>query len=268
MGLLRELVFENPMLIEVKRFWRRFFAVSKTKTANLVATAIACLAYFLLLFIALTNRRGFDGGVIIAIQTFLFCFLVPSMLHGAIAVEREKRTWDLLAVAPISKAQIVVGKFLSGLISILIVAALLGVLVLIGDNEGIRGSILGAELTSIGYAIFLAGLSILISSASNRGFTAQAGIYGMQVLGLIIWPMLAASMGGFRRDEEVLIYLHPFFAVHRCLNPQISYDVAGNATTYGTFNGIPHLLIYTFLAIVCLAWAVAKLRTEREAVTG
>ena len=45
------------------------------------------------------NARGdLPPIALILFQTMLFCFFGPAMLHGAIAGERERRSWDLLLV--------------------------------------------------------------------------------------------------------------------------------------------------------------------------
>jgi ABC-type transport system involved in multi-copper enzyme maturation permease subunit len=259
---MRDLFLQNPMLIEVKRFWRKFFGVSKTNTGNFVVAMIVALAYVLLLVLAVKFRSGPDAGQFLSIETFLFCLIVPSMVHGAIAGERERRTWDLLAVAPISKAQIVIGKFMSAAISILIIAILLLIPALIMDNRDLTkrgGSIFAGQVIALGYAYMLAGLSMLISSFSKRSFSAQAGIYGLQVFGLIIWPILAAvltqqSFSPARMD--FVMYLHPFYAQSRVFQSGVF------GTQQSSFSGWSHLIIYLFLAALFLFWAIRRLQLE------
>src|SRR5437868_1944057 len=114
----RELVIDNPLIIEFKRSVRRFFGVSKHSSVNAVVLVISCLLYGLLLLVTISNRSGMSPLIIIWVQTFIFCFVIPANLHGAIAGERERRSWDFLLVAPISNLQIVVGKLLSGLATV------------------------------------------------------------------------------------------------------------------------------------------------------
>ena len=58
--------------------------------------------------------RGIFGGVLM-IETLVVIALAPAYTAGAITSEREKQTYDLLAVTPISSLSLVLGKLLSGL---------------------------------------------------------------------------------------------------------------------------------------------------------
>ena len=49
------------------------------------------------------------------IETLVVIALAPAYTAGAITSEREKQTYDLLAVTPISSLSLVLGKLLSGL---------------------------------------------------------------------------------------------------------------------------------------------------------
>ena len=86
------------------------------------------------------TRRGFGGSAAFAsaaigqeifaallmLETLLVVFLAPAFTAGAISLEREKQTLDLLITTPISSLAIVIGKLLSALtyVFILIVASL------------------------------------------------------------------------------------------------------------------------------------------------
>ena len=49
------------------------------------------------------------------LETLLVAFLAPASTAGAISLEREKQTLELLAATPISSLAIVIGKLLSAL---------------------------------------------------------------------------------------------------------------------------------------------------------
>ena len=54
-------------------------------------------------------------GALLLVETLLVVFLAPAFTAGAISLEREKQTLDMLAATPISSIAIVIGKLLSAL---------------------------------------------------------------------------------------------------------------------------------------------------------
>ena len=119
-----DLVLKNPMLIEIQRFRRRFLSFSGSNTMNSAVLALCLVCYAGLVLIVLQARGNISPLVIVMFQTGIFTIFAPGMLHGAIAGERERRSWDLLLVAPISKAQIVVGKFIGAMAALGIASVL------------------------------------------------------------------------------------------------------------------------------------------------
>ena len=110
----RELFVENPLLIEFKRNMRRFFLVGRGKGANLGIFTMAIIIYFFVFMIVFSVRTYLEISAIVVTQLVLLSFIVPAIMHGTIAGERERRSWDMLLVAPITNKQIVYGKFMSG----------------------------------------------------------------------------------------------------------------------------------------------------------
>src|SRR5438067_2544501 len=117
-ALWRTLVMENPMAIEVNRFRRRFLEGGRGKTVNTMILVVAIVAYAALLLVIANMSGDFPPVALIFLQTGVFTLLTPAMMYGSISGERERRSWDLLLVAPITHAQIVVGKFLAALAGI------------------------------------------------------------------------------------------------------------------------------------------------------
>ena len=65
------------------------------------------------------DRPGHLRGLLM-LQTLLVAFLAPAATAGAISLEREKQTLELLAVTPISSLAIVLGKLFSALVYVLL----------------------------------------------------------------------------------------------------------------------------------------------------
>lgn len=252
---LRELTVENPLLIEFRRAVRRFFGVSKHSAVNAMVLVISCLGYGLLLLITIANRSAMSPVAIVFVQTFLFCFLIPANLHGAIAGERERRSWDLLLASPISNLQIVVGKMLSGLAAVgSTVLLMLPPLVIsfAGDSEASVLKVVQVQMVSIGFALFLAALTMFISARSKRTYSAQLMTYACLIVGMIVyWVFVEVASGG--EGRQTLLYLHPFYAIGAVWG----YENSASPLMY---NGLFHFLVYTALATVLLIVTVETLQ--------
>lgn len=109
-------------------------------------------------------------GALLVVETLLVVFLAPAFTAGAISLEREKQTLDMLSATPISSLAIVIGKLLSALtyVFILIVAsipltAMVFVFGGVGPDEVLRGYIV-----LFASAIGLGSLGLFISALMQR----------------------------------------------------------------------------------------------------
>jgi ABC-type transport system involved in multi-copper enzyme maturation permease subunit len=185
-------------------------------------------------------------GALLIVETLLVVFLAPAMTAGAISLEREKQTLDMLATTPISSLAIVVGKLLSALsyVFLLIVAsipltALVFVFGGVGPDEVLRGYIV-LFVTAIG----LGSIGLFISALMQRTQAATVvTFFGVLALTLgtlfvvLFWTTMAGvgtnqariSTTGFGpikgRPPEALLWFNPFAA---------EYDViCGASDGYG-----------------------------------
>lgn len=254
---IAELIWRNPMLIDAKRFTRRFFG-NKVGTVNIAVLVLAIVVYTGLLGLV-ASVPEISSLAVQTIQLFVFCFLMPSMLHGAIASEKEKRTWDFLASAPVTKKQIVIGKYLSGLAAMLAIVFLASLPIVFtaarrwivgpwSDGESVW-QVVGGELITITYAMSLGAFSLYVSTKAKRAFTALALIHVVQLFLLAVLPVFAGILftGDSGRTFENSMALHPFIALFGV------FDNSGNlivAKYGGLFFDIGHLLIaFTFISL-------------------
>lgn len=254
MSAWRDLVTENPVMIDVRRFQRRFLGASSRRVANAGLIIMTQAAYLLLVLLTVAFGSGLSAAVILYLQTFLLCFIVPGVLHGAIAGERERRTWDMLIVAPISRSQIVIGKFATGLTVIGVTAALflLPTFLAREDHESI-GLVMKGELVSIGYAIALAGLTLLVSAKFRRAFPAQLTVYTIQFAALVIGPTVVGILSsGNSLTMQLALFLHPFVAQAE-VSGGIGFNDAIEKSLYG---GWQQLVGYLLITAACLYFAV------------
>jgi ABC-type transport system involved in multi-copper enzyme maturation permease subunit len=185
-------------------------------------------------------------GALLIVETLLVVFLAPAFTAGAISMEREKQTLDMLAATPISSLAIVIGKLFSALtyVFILIVAsipltAMVFVFGGVGPDEVLRGYVV--LLVS---AIGLGSLGLFISALMQRTQAATVvTFFGVMALTMgtvfiaLFWTTMAGvspNQPAFRstgvgplkgRPPEQLLWFNPFAA---------QYDViCGASDGYG-----------------------------------
>jgi ABC-type transport system involved in multi-copper enzyme maturation permease subunit len=185
-------------------------------------------------------------GALLIVETLLVVFLAPAFTAGAISLEREKQTLDMLSATPISSLAIVIGKLLSALtyVFILIVAsipltAMVFVFGGVGPDEVLRGYIV-----LFASAIGLGSLGLFISALMQRTQAATVvtffGVMALTMGSLFIvlfWSTMAGispNQTGFGnvgigpikgRPPEALLWYNPFAA---------QYDViCGASDGYG-----------------------------------
>jgi ABC-type transport system involved in multi-copper enzyme maturation permease subunit len=186
-------------------------------------------------------------GALLIIETLLVVFLAPAFTAGAISLEREKQTLDMLSATPISSLAIVIGKLLSALtyVFILIVAsipltAIVFVFGGVGPDEVLRGYVV-----LFASAIGLGSLGLFISALMQRTQAATVvTFFGVMALTMgtifvvLFWTKMAGlspnqgtfgNQTGFGpikgRPPEALLWFNPFAA---------QYDViCGASDGYG-----------------------------------
>jgi ABC-type transport system involved in multi-copper enzyme maturation permease subunit len=185
-------------------------------------------------------------GALLLVETLLVVFLAPAMTAGAISLEREKQTLDMLATTPISSLAIVMGKLISALtyVFILIIAsipltAMVFVFGGVGPDEVLRGYLI-LFVTAVG----MGSIGLFISALMQRTQAATVvTFFGVLALTLgtlfvvLFWTTMAGvgpnqtriGSGGSGpikgRPPEALLWYNPFAA---------QYDViCGASDGYG-----------------------------------
>lgn len=279
-SIWRELVSENPMTIEVKRFRRRFFEGSRSKGLNTTILVLALLAYASLLVVVSNMAGSMPPSYIIFVQTGALVLIAPTLMFSAVSGEREKRTWDLLLAAPISHAQIIVGKFIAGLsgLGALFVLFLIPTLFtsLMFDHDTRLDMMTGGkaaapvmsnslaffneEFVSVTFAILVLAASLLFSARCRRSLMSLSVVLVSLFVGLLAWPALAFSFDNYSAANPFLDltwFFHPFMAIEKIEEVQMSRAIGGSPfdivapAWFGPLQGI----LYLSLAAVFVVWA-------------
>lgn len=165
------------------------------------------------------------------LETLQVAFLAPSSTAGAISLEREKQTLELLVVTPISSLAIVLGKLLSALVYVwLLIAASIPLTAVVFVYGGVGPEdVLRGYLVLIVTALGLGSFGLFCSSLVKRTQAATAitifGVLAMtigSVFVLFFWQAMAPPMEFDRngqpivadrpRPPEAVAYLNPFIA--------------------------------------------------------
>jgi ABC-type transport system involved in multi-copper enzyme maturation permease subunit len=168
-------------------------------------------------------------GIFIALmmlETVLVIALAPAFTAGAISMEREKQTLDMLAATPVSSLSIVIGKLFSALtyLFVLILAsvpltAIVFVFGGVAPDDVVRGYIVllvtALGLCSVG--LFWSALMRRTQAATIATYFAMLALTAGSFFVFYFWNTMTASgtavVGPLRgRPPEALVYLNPYFA--------------------------------------------------------
>jgi ABC-type transport system involved in multi-copper enzyme maturation permease subunit len=254
MSLWRSLFVENPMLIEVRRYRRRLFGGSKPSGSNVAVLTLFGVCYLGLLLIVGNGNGSIPPIAIVLLQTGLFTLAAPALLNNAIAGERDKRTWDLLMVAPVTKAQVMIGKMAGAMTNLLIGAALFLLPIFICAVSFTSTNYFNlaiAELNSLSFAILACAITLFFSARCKRPFTALGMSLGLLLLGTMIYPLLIGALGFEGGGSERIVYdmlmiFHPFVA-------QYSLTL-GDTAEVGFTSPVLQIFVFVGLAAVILVW--------------
>jgi ABC-type transport system involved in multi-copper enzyme maturation permease subunit len=256
-----ELVAKNPMLIEIARVRRRLLAFSGSNALGGVIIALIGIAYLGLVTLVVTYRADISPLVLIGTQAVLFVLLAPTLLHSSIAGERERRSWDLLLAAPITKSQIVIGKFLGALSAIAIGTAFFVFPVAVTALSYKRSNFwdLGlAELVCLSFTVLVCSITIFFSARVKTSFMALGATLGVLTMSIVVIPVMMQALwngsGGYY--DDTLMFLHPGWVFLRIGTVSLTGQIHNLPNS---MYGVPQILVYLALSAVILGWAVSTL---------
>jgi ABC-type transport system involved in multi-copper enzyme maturation permease subunit len=166
-------------------------------------------------------------GVLSAFELLLICFIAPGFTAGAISLEREKQTLDLLVSTPMRPGAIVVGKLLAALAFILLmitaaiplnaIAFMYGG-VTIGDLVRQQVVLFSAALGLGTIGLFFSALLKRTQAATVLTYCAMLALTVGSVLIFVFWTAMAnrdftPDVVEVRRAPEQLVWLNPAVAM-------------------------------------------------------
>lgn len=288
----------NPVLEnEMKRNMRSMKSSWVVLGVNLVLTIVAVVTYF-----GTGGKENYlaSGQYQFPIQCYmmmayaLFCMislLVPGVAGGSIAIERERKTLDVLLTTHLSPWKIIIGKLESSLCLIFIMAiSSLPVISLILAFGGISVfDLFAMVLILVVSGIFIGSVGILCSAVIKKTTVATITSYVLMIfltlgtIGVImavhtVLGVRAEQMGNFERVDMgwgiYLLCLNPLIIYFGLLSKQVGngYELVQICNQFGEYSndfGVLHMLavsvvVQLVISIILLFWAGKNINPLRK----
>ena len=190
-------------------------------------------------------------------QLLLVCFIAPAFTAGAISLEREKLTLDMLVVTPLRPGGMVIGKLLSALafvILMLLASIPISALVLMYGGASVD-DILRQQVVLFVSAIGCGVIGLFWSTLLKRTQMATVLTYSTLIVlavgTLLVWRFWTAAatadpnnrFGEVRTAPEALLYVNPAVAMIEIL--------ANTELQYGDFSEIVDQLRGRGASVIC-----------------
>jgi ABC-type transport system involved in multi-copper enzyme maturation permease subunit len=258
-----ELLFtKNPMMAEVTRFRKRFLSIRGSSVAINGGIGIVLVLYALFAMVCVYYRGDIDPIILIVFFIGLMLFVIPLLLHASISGERERRSWDMLLVAPITHSQIIAGKFMGAFAGLAMGFGLYLIPVLIDAVFYPQTRFLTlflSILTVLAQGASLIAMTLLISSRVKRPLIALAVSIGVVVIYFIFLPGLMSSVSSFA-GSFITGIISPFEVLQRLSR---SGDAYGNQSVIQGLDifavTVGHFMYQAIITITLLVWSTKTL---------
>lgn len=212
--------------------------------------------------------RGFYIAMSI-VQTVLGVLIAPALASGALTIEREQRSFDLLAISLMHPRSIVFGKLASALSFIVLLvftsAPLVSVCFMLGGVD--LREFGAAYAVLIGSAFFFGVIGLFCSSLTQRTTTATMLTYtivGFFTVGTAILVALSVwKFGPWNTVSDTLMLLNPFVVIS-----DICYGVGKGGWFSAASYVIPRwgqmLILYAVMSLPLLWIAVRRAKPWSE----
>lgn len=274
--MFKHLWSNNPMRAEVQMANARFVGGRNWAPAQVAAGAICGILYLFFLWTVMNNSQHVDFRALLVTMLVIALLILPIVMHGVVAGEKEKRSLEMLLAAPVTSSQIAFAKLMRGAIFFLVViVAFLIPLIIILAVQASHGEILGAE--SIGHALGLVLLSLIlialaalangsislaVSAMCRSTSAAMLSCVGTHFLLLVFpWVLLGPLMAEDRGGKIIsgILTAHPVGAVLQLLDMWEGSKVSSLAVIFT----VP-VILWSLITICCFQYVVSNLDAERR----
>jgi ABC-type transport system involved in multi-copper enzyme maturation permease subunit len=205
----------NPVM--VKEFRSRRFGRSHWTLRLIALSAILSLG---LSYLAASGALGWGveaiGGLLVLLQVALLILFAPSLAAGLVSAERERGTWQLLRMTPLSPGAILRGKLLSVAwpLLLLLCATVPGYIVIMITQPSLTHQVTRVvvclAVTAVFAVLFSATASSLFRSTAAATAAAYVGLLAVCAGPLLVWLAREAPFG--HATVEALLTIDPVAA--------------------------------------------------------
>jgi ABC-type transport system involved in multi-copper enzyme maturation permease subunit len=147
------------------------------------------------------------------------------LVASAVALEKDRKTLELLLMSDLTNSELVLGKLMAGMLTvIMVVAAALPLLMLVGLLGGVSiGQIVRIEIVTLASALAAGSLGSTIALWREKTFQALAMTALLIVLWLVAWEIVATGVVGNQLlnipVEKWAVAMSPWRAIQAAAEP-------------------------------------------------
>lgn len=149
-----------------------------------------------------------ETGTVVNFVLFFVCLLTPLFSYNLFSTEYEKATWEFLALTRLSAKQILLGKWLTGMVRLgILFVGLLPFLLAIDSQIPTRlflYQLLLALLCVFSWGTLLITAGVWISFRWRSTVLSASLLYGLQIFVLLLLPFLVAIFNAASGQEGAL----------------------------------------------------------------
>ncbi|MBD5087539.1 MAG: ABC transporter permease [Clostridiales bacterium] len=246
-------MFRNPVCIKEMKL-----SVRTKKTAvglfvfNGILAALGLFAYYIMFDISGGTSYSYVNlssviylyAIIAVMEMAMIAFVIPAITAGSIASEREKQTLEILLTTRLTPWQIVTGKLVSSISTLLLyIISSLPILCIVFSIGGVTvWDMVQIMLYVFVLAIYLGSFGILFSTIFKKSIVATVYTYGMLILTSIVFYAIVPIVYAVKEanaDGKTAVDVGNLVVIN-LLNPLISVLalICNQIVTARVFQGI------------------------------
>lgn len=219
-GAFKDLFGKNPFLKSGLKGKARVMRAMTGAKAGTMIVVLACIPILLIIsgiFISGGTGSSTSTFVVFTAGAVLQYLAIPPLFYNSVAGERERGSWELLRVAPVSTVQILVGKFAAGFLVLLpwcifflgsAVISLFGTSDVGPNQTGVTaesfGQFIAATSVLAAQGLLVAALAMFLSCRMKRPFSALMATYGILAILTMLVPYILSLSPAWDKFELAL----------------------------------------------------------------
>lgn len=255
-------VLRKEMLMRLRL--RQIPTATKVGISVAIAVLMGVIYYFVIVKGILTEPNSETSygiwAAIVGIQFGLICLIAPVVTANAITQEKEQQTWEMLIFTRLLPGEIIFGKLIARLASLVVVLILFAPIELFawicashqpGSSSYVSFSMVFLTyITMIVTGVFYATFGLYMSWLVKRTIYAIMLSYSFVIGGLIIITFLITAMMTYISEDIFnkcpLMWINPVMMIYHAIDPVDPTNT--NATLFLIYG----LIVYVMVTLLLL----------------